>query len=57
MIEKCKHLWGSNVKQDVYFDIDTESYSVEGCCGGGCDVVVGIKYCPFCGEKLEKVKP
>lgn len=25
---------------------------VNGCCGGGCSVLGGIEFCPFCGSKL-----
>lgn len=27
-------------------------WSVAGCCGGDCNVLDGIRFCPFCGEKL-----
>jgi hypothetical protein len=27
-------------------------YSINGCCGGGCYVVTGVLYCPFCGTRL-----
>jgi len=28
------------------------SWNVNGCCGGGCFVVTGMLFCPFCGAKL-----
>jgi len=30
-----------------------QGWNVEGCCGGGCYVLSDIKFCPFCGTKLE----
>lgn len=32
---------------------DNGTWVVNGCCGGGCYVLTGIKFCPFCGTKLE----
>ena len=29
-------------------------WHVNGCCHGGCFVLHDIKFCPFCGTKLEK---
>lgn len=31
---------------------DDGGYAINGCCGGGCYVLTGVKYCPFCGSKL-----
>jgi hypothetical protein len=32
---------------------DTDgSWATLGCCGGGCSVLDGMKFCPFCGGKL-----
>jgi hypothetical protein len=28
------------------------TWNVNGCCGGGCFVVTGMKFCPFCGSAL-----
>jgi hypothetical protein len=28
------------------------TWNVNGCCGGGCYVVTGMKFCPYCGSKL-----
>ena len=30
---------------------DGSEWCLNGCCGGGCYVLIGISYCPFCGEK------
>lgn len=27
-------------------------WAIEGCCGGNCYVVVGIKFCPYCATAL-----
>ncbi len=50
---KCEHLW------EEYHDKISEpveklddGYAINGCCGGGCLVITGIIYCPFCGEKI-----
>jgi hypothetical protein len=31
---------------------DDLTWNVNGCCGGGCYVLTGIKFCPFCGTNL-----
>ena len=31
---------------------DDFGWCVRGCCGGQCYMMVGLKFCPFCGEKL-----
>ena len=28
------------------------TWSVNGCCGGGCYVCNGMRFCPFCGARL-----
>jgi len=30
------------------------TWSIYGCCGGGCYVVNGMKFCPFCGAKRDE---
>jgi len=40
----------SPVSQFNLFDDGT--WGIYGCCHGGCYVVQGMKYCPFCGVKL-----
>ena len=32
--------------------VDGETWNVKGCCGGGCNVLWDVRFCPFCGEKL-----
>lgn len=32
---------------------DDGEWCIHGCCGGHCYVVVDMKFCPFCGTKLE----
>ena len=34
-------------------DQDGETWNINGCCGGGCYVVNAMRFCPFCGTKLE----
>ena len=31
---------------------DGKSWNINGCCGGGCYVVIDMKFCPYCGSKL-----
>jgi len=31
---------------------DGKSWDINGCCGGGCSVVSGMLFCPYCGTKL-----
>lgn len=33
-----------------------EGWQVNGCCGGGCYVLNDLKFCPWCGNKLEATK-
>ena len=48
---KCKHLKDEKINQVV--EKLEEGYSINGCCGGGCLIITGIKYCPFCGVVLK----
>jgi len=32
------------------------SWNVNGCCGGGCYVLTGLRYCPWCGERIADQK-
>lgn len=29
------------------------SWNINGCCGGGCFIVADMRFCPFCGTKLD----
>ena len=31
---------------------DDGAWAINGCCGGGCYVVTGMRFCPYCGAKL-----
>lgn len=35
---------------------DDGTWSINGCCGGGCFVVTNMRFCPYCGAKLEPVQ-
>ena len=35
-------------------DDDGETWNINGCCGGGCYVVTGMRFCPYCGSELAK---
>lgn len=36
------------------FEWDGEGgMGINGCCGGGCYVLSGMKFCPFCGEEIK----
>lgn len=48
----CEHLNDDNVEYPIHkFD---DGYAIEGCCGGQCLSIKGIKHCPFCGKLLFK---
>jgi hypothetical protein len=32
-----------------------QEFDIPGCCGGGCNVISDIKFCPFCGKELAKL--
>ena len=47
MSEFCCAEFEKNIK---HFEKDPDgSWNIMGCCGGGCYVVSGVKYCPYCG--------
>lgn len=55
VIKKCEHLIDTQkINQPV--ELFKSGYAINGCCSGGCCVITGILYCPFCGEKLEVKK-
>jgi len=31
-----------------------DTYSLNGCCGGGCYVMTGMRFCPFCGYPMKR---
>lgn len=33
--------------------VNDGTWAINGCCGGGCFVVTGVKFCPFCGAKVQ----
>ena len=37
-------------------DDDGKTWNINGCCGGGCFVVIGMAFCPFCGHNLKQGK-
>ena len=47
----CAHLQDERISQELVMQ-DDATYDVPGCCGGGCNIISGLKYCPFCGERL-----
>lgn len=34
-----------------------DGWGIPGCCGGGCYVQQGLRFCPFCGQPLPGVAP
>lgn len=36
------------------YDEESKSWSVNGCCGGGCYVLTDFKFCPWCGKSLSQ---
>lgn len=53
--ETCKHL---DDKEKISEPVDdlTDGFAINGCCGGGCYVITGINFCPFCGINLTEAK-
>jgi len=31
---------------------DDGTWAVNGCCGGGCYVLIDVRFCPFCGSAV-----
>lgn len=49
----CCSAFEENINQ---FEKDDEGFwNIEGCCGV-CYVLVGVKFCPFCGSRLRKIE-
>jgi len=42
-----------NIEQDQDSD---GAWAIKGCCGG-CYVVIGMKFCPYCGTRLPELEP
>ena len=55
--EKVREYKGSGlgypVTPNAQFEWADDAWAVNGCCGGGCYVVIGMKYCPYCGTELD----
>lgn len=47
----CKQMENSSAIEQLKSD---GSWAVNGCCGC-CYVLTDIKFCPFCGEKLQQI--
>lgn len=59
MSQDCKHLESDNINESVGYwnnekDPSKTGYHISGCYGGGCYVITGIKFCPFCGIRLKE---
>jgi len=50
----CKHLKDERISESVDEDKDG-TFAINGCCGGGCYVISGIAFCPFCGIKISVI--
>lgn len=46
-------LYPREMRPAAQFVADYDGWSIYGCCGGGCTVVDVMRFCPFCGAKLE----
>jgi hypothetical protein len=46
-------LYPAAMRPMAQFESDAEGWNINGCCGGGCYVVSGMKFCPYCGTRLE----
>jgi len=51
-MKECQHLKDRRITSTIWANGD-RGYSIGGCCGTQCDVIRGIKFCPFCGVRLE----
>jgi hypothetical protein len=46
-------LYPEELRPYTQFEPDIDgTWNINGCCGGGCFVVTGMKFCPYCGNKL-----
>lgn len=51
-MDSCCKEWAEEVKRRQVDYYPAWGWAVDGCCGGGCVVLTGLKFCPFCGTKL-----
>ena len=56
IVQCCKEMTWSVEESTMEYDAEIGSVNVGGCCGGGCYVLMNLKYCPFCGKKIEVTK-
>jgi len=47
-------LYPEAMKPKAQFECLDDGWAIYGCCGGGCFVVTGMNFCPFCGEVLKR---
>jgi len=51
--EKFADRFSHNLNRPSAIVKDQGKWYVNGCCGGGCFVISNMKFCPWCGTKLE----
>ncbi len=50
-------LYPSEMRPLAQFEPDNDgTWNINGCCGGGCYVVIEMKFCPYCGSKLSEAR-
>lgn len=47
-------MYPADMRPNAQFEPDEESdtWNINGCCGGGCYVVTDMRFCPYCGTRL-----
>ena len=55
--EHCCKEFDENIRNSGGFEVDGrgKEVNVGGCCGGGCYVLIELKYCPYCGKEIRFV--
>ncbi len=50
----CKSFEKQTCKRNSGFEFDYHDkiWNINGCCGGGCFVVINMLHCPYCGTEL-----